>query len=79
MPKGIKYWIIVLEKCLGRTGKVLEKYWKCTGILLSRHCGNPVDLTYVINYAKFGVDRSQGWSLVSSQILGFYLYWKSRP
>jgi len=29
------------------------------------------ELTYVINFAKFGVDRSQGWGLVSSQILGF--------
>jgi len=31
-------------------------------------------LTYVLNFAKFGVDWSQSWGLVSSQISGFYHY-----
>jgi len=31
--------------------------------------GTLMELTYVINFAKFGVDQSQGWGLVSSQIL----------
>jgi len=42
-------------------------------------CGTLIELTYVINFTKFGVDRSEGWGLVSSQILGFCLYWRRRP
>jgi len=33
--------------------------------------GTLIEVTYEINLAKFGVDRSQGWGLMSSQILGF--------
>jgi len=33
--------------------------------------GTLIELTYVINFAKFGVDGSQGYGLVSRQILGF--------
>jgi len=36
--------------------------------------GKIIELTYVINFAKLGVNRSQGWGLVSSQILGFCHY-----
>jgi hypothetical protein len=38
-----------------------------------------IDLTDVINSAKFGFDRIQGFGLVSNQILGFCLYLSSRP
>jgi len=30
-----------------------------------------IEIIYVINLTKFGVDQSQGWGLVSSQILWF--------
>jgi len=34
-----------------------------------------IDLSYVINIAKFGVDRLQGWGLMASiQILEFWLH-----
>jgi len=46
--------------------------------LIAMKYGTLIELTYVINFIKFGVDRSQGWSLVSSQILGFFLYSRSR-
>jgi len=41
--------------------------------------GTLIELTYVISLAKFGVDRSQGFGLVSSQILRFCLYSRSSP
>jgi len=34
--------------------------------------GTAIDLSYVINYAKFSVDWSLEWGLVSNQILGFF-------
>jgi len=37
--------------------------------LIAMKLGTPIELTYVINFAKFGVDWSQGWGLVSSHIL----------
>jgi len=36
--------------------------------------GALIELIYVINVCNFGVDRSQGWSLVSSQILRVCYY-----
>jgi len=47
-------------------GRRFSTYWNEFGTL--------IELAYVINFAKFGVDRSQGWGLVSSQIIGFCLY-----
>jgi len=47
--------------------------------LIGRKFGTLIELTYAINFAKFGVHRSQGSGLVSSQILGFCLYSRSRP
>jgi len=47
--------------------------------LIGMKFGTIIELTYVINVAKFGVDWSQGWGLVSSQILRFCLYWRSCP
>jgi len=47
--------------------------------LIGMKFGTLIELTYLINFAKWGVERSQGWGLVSSQILGFCLYWRSRP
>jgi len=41
--------------------------------------GTLIELTHVINFVKFGVDRSQGWGLVSRQILGFCFHWRRRP
>ena len=41
--------------------------------------GTLIDIVYVINFVKFNFDRSQGWSLVSSLILGVCLHLKSRP
>ena len=38
-----------------------------------------IDLAYVINLVKFGYDPLQGWGLARSQILGFFLYLRSRP
>jgi len=38
-----------------------------------------IEFIYVIQLVKFGVDWSQGWGLVSSQILGFYFYSINRP
>jgi len=36
--------------------------------------GKIIALSYVINYVKFGDDRSQDWGLVSSKILCFCHY-----
>jgi len=47
--------------------------------LLEMKFGTLIEITYVIYFAKFDVDRSLGWGLGSSQILGFCLYWRSRP
>jgi len=47
--------------------------------LIAMKCGTLIELTYVINFAMFGVYRSQRWGVVSSQILGFCLYLRSRP
>jgi len=41
--------------------------------LIAMKFGTLIELTYVINFITFGVDWSQGWGLVSSQILGFCL------
>jgi len=41
--------------------------------------GKLKDLSHVINFVKFGNDRSQDWGLMSSPILGFRLYMRSRP
>jgi len=41
--------------------------------------GTLIELIYVIDFAKFGADRSQGWGQVSSQIFWFCLYSRSRP
>jgi len=42
--------------------------------LIGMKYGTLIEFTYVTKLAKFGVDRSQGWGLVSSQMLGFCLY-----
>jgi len=47
--------------------------------LIAMKFGTLTELTYIINFAKFGVDWSQGWGLVNSQILVFNLYWRGRP
>jgi len=57
------------------------------GVIFHQYVGAPflnllqcnLELTYVINLAKFGVHRSQIWDLLSSQILVFCLYLRSRP
>jgi len=47
-------------------------------LILQSECRCQSDLNFVINFAKFGVDRSQDLGRVSSQILGFCLYLRSR-
>jgi len=39
--------------------------------------GTLIKLMYIINMANFGCDRSQGWGLMSSQILGFCIFPRS--
>jgi len=41
--------------------------------LIAVKFGKLIELTSVIKFAKFGVDWSHGWGLVSSQILGLCL------
>jgi len=46
--------------------------------LIAMKFGTLIELTYVIKFAKFCFDRPQGWGLVSTQILGFCFYLRSR-
>jgi len=53
--------------------------WSAVSQLIAVQFGTRLELTYVINnFAKFGVDRSRGWGLMSSQILVLPLL-RSRP
>jgi len=49
--------------------------WGAVSLLIAMKYGTLIELTYVINYVKFGSDHSQAWC----QILGVCLYLRSRP
>jgi len=41
--------------------------------------GTFIKLIYLVHFAEFGVDQSQGLGLVRSQIFELYFCWRSRP
>jgi len=47
--------------------------------LIAMKFGTLIELTYIINFAKFGVDRLEGWGLVSRQTLGVCLNLPEKP
>jgi len=57
---------------------IFHQMWGAVSQLIALKFSTLIELAYVINFAKFGVDWSQGWGLVSSQILGFCLHLRSR-
>jgi len=57
----------------------LQYHYKAVSQLIAMAFGTLIELTYVINFAKFGGDRSLGFGLVSSQILRYCLNLRSRP